>query len=898
MNRKHTSDDSRRTPPSPARGVDERTPADRLAQRVGRRTSSRPPVDPDLERFLTSADMPLGNTTPDPLSGDHVRDQQDPRHTAHSRAADSPLEQDEDLEVFIPEVIDEEYALPTWKRIDDAEPDRAPRAGRAKATATAQMVHVPQPQMDPLFPGSAALPDRDGADTDRMVRVLFRRFPLFLLVAIVIWSVFAIYLRVVPATYESETTLMVDIDAFESDLDGLPRLNASGAGLGSGKLANQVLILQSSPELAQRVATELATIRSQSPDAANWTVFDRLSEHARNGGTLASLLTEEYITVQGRSSDEDEPDAITIAATSSDPAEAAIIANVFGQTYVDEVDRLVGSHFEDALSYYRNRRDSKEEQAAVLTEDLKAFIRQEGGFSGNTDANHVLQQIAALNASLDNTAIEIEELRASIASLENEVDLMDGQLVAERAAHGIEDQLDQSYERIAKLNIEIEKYYVKNPELRSDPSPSKDLTDLVTERSVLQTQVDSLSRKYSSEITAVGGVDLRSYDGGISYMASLRRDLIQNRVMLDAAEAKQQATMIRLADYEKLRRSLPERAIEYRGLSTRHDNAITEIENLDEKIRTIEEAADGRRAFVRILNPAIEATSPKVHPLMIAFLGGLLGLLGGIGAAFTAEKTDRRLYEKSDIERYDVDVIATIPRFRNVSRRMRRVFYERKISSELITILQPESPDSRSLRSIPLRIAGDTLHHSVFVFTGVDPKSGTSFLAANTAAALARSGARVLLVDANLNSPSVISMLGLTDQARFNMDSNSFAEGRGIEAFSSRLPNLYAMALEVPHSQNAEFLVSTHLGSFVHRVRGQFDAVVIDAPCLSLSTAALGISRIADEMVVTVKSGTTDAKRLNEALEDIRSTAGSRARVVLNGNGTVRIRSAASRTSA
>jgi len=846
-------------------------------------------VDPDLERFLTSSEHPAGDHAERIPSQDRPKSGHDawPK-TGWSQPSDGDAvdSSDDDIEVIIPEEV-EEYSLPKWKRIDQARPDRAPKAGRNQQAPTQQLVPVPHPE--PLFPGAAPVSDRDATDTEKAVRVLFRRFPLFLLVAILIWSVFAVYLTVVPPTYQSETTLLVDIDAFESELDDLPRLNAAGAGFGSGKLANQVLILQSSPELGQRVATELARLRADSPEVAEWTIFNRLTEYAKEGGSLASLLTDEYITVQGRSSDRDEPDAITISATSTDPAEAALIANVFGQTYVNEVDRLVGSHFEDALSYYRGRRDAQQSRVEELSDDLKAFIRQEGGFASEADAGHILQQIAALNASMDRTAIEIEELRASITSLEEEVSLMDGQLVAERSAHGIEDQLDQSYERIAELNIEIEKFYVKNPELRQDPSPSRDLTNLVKERDVLRVQADSLSRKYSSEITAVGGVDLRSYDGGISYMASLRRDLIKNRVLLNAAEAKQQATLVRLADYERMRRTLPERAIEYRELTARHENAVEEIDDLDDKVRTIEEASDGRRAFVRILNPAIEATNPTVPPLMIGVLGALLGLLAGIGAAFTAEKTDRRLYEKSDIEQYDADVIATIPRFRGVSRKQKRVFYERRISTELITILHPEAPVSRSLRSIPLRIAGDTLNHSVFVFTGVDPKAGTSLLAVNTAAALARSGARVLLVDARVDHPAVIPMLGLSDQARFDMATNSFAEGKGIEAFSSRLPTLYAMALEASKTDNPEYLLSTHLGAFIQRVREQFDAVVIDAPPLSVSTAALGLSRLADEMIVTVKAGMTHANRLADAIEDIRSTSGSHAKVVLNGNGSQKV---------
>ena len=884
----------RKAKPSSRQEAAVRQPSDRLPERQGRRTPARPPMDPGLEQFLTSAEAPQTSNRAE-TAWKSEPDSSSPwtfmqGQGAASKSDAGTVDGDENIEVIIPEEI-EQYSLPTWKSIDQARPDRASRPGRAESLPARQLVHIPHPE--PLFPGVSGLPERDANDTEKTARVLFRRFPLFLLIAIAIWSLFAIYLSVVPATFQSETTLLVDIDAFESELDDLPRLNAAGAGFGSGKLANQVLILQSSPDLGQRVATELARVRAESPNAAEWTIFDRLNEYAKQGGSLATLLTDEYITVQGRSSDEDEPDAITISAISTDPAEAALIANLFGQTYVDEVDRIVGTHFSEALTYYRDRRESQQARVDALSDELKVFIRQEGGFASESDADHVLRQIAALNASLDKTAIDIEELRASISSLDREVELMGGQLVAERAAHGIEDQLDQSYERIAELNLEVEKFYVKNPELRQDPSPSKDLTDMVNERTVLLAQVDSLSRQYSSEITAVGGVDLRSYDGGISYMASLRRDLIKNRVLLNAAEAKQQATLVRLADYERIRRTLPERAIEYRELTSRHDHAIEEIDDLDEKIQTVQESADGRRAFVRILNPALEATSPKVAPLMIAILGGLLGLLAGIGSAFMAEKTDRRLYEKSDIERYDAEVIATIPRYRGVSRRQKKMFYERRISSEMIALLHPESPVSRALRSIPLRMAGDTLNHGIFVFTGVDQKAGTSFLAANSAAALARSGARVLLVDARMGNPSVIPMLGLSDQARFDMSTNSFAEGKGIEAFSGHLPSLYAMALEAPGQQNPEFLLSTHLTAFINRMKGQFDAIVIDAPPLSSSTSALGLSQLADEMIVTVKAGMTHANRLQEAIEDIRSTSGRRAKVVLNGTGTKKVTSKA-----
>lgn len=95
--------------------------------------------------------------------------------------------------------------------------------------------------------------------------------------------------------------------------------------------------------------------------------------------------------------------------------------------------------------------------------------------------------------------------------------------------------------------------------------------------------------------------------------------------------------------------------------------------------------------------------------------------------------------------------------------------------------------------------------------------------------------------------------------------------------------------MEAPNGQNPEYLLGAHLASFIARVRKQFDAVIVDSAPLTRSTTALGLSRMADEMIVTVRAGRTDSKALDEVLEDVRSAAGSRARVVLNETGKMKV---------
>ena len=850
------------TSDSPSRNHDEnREMPSRLPTRTGRRKGVRPEVDPDLEQFLTSSEF---KTWPDWKTPEA-----------------------EPIEVFEPEVITDEpktHPLPTWQKLSDT---TAFAPASPKVETVHQIVHVPAPE--PLFPDMFGPTSDAPSDPDKMVRVLFRRFPVFLFVAILIWCLVGLYVTYVPPAFQSETTLLVDTQGFQNQIKELPRLNAENAPLGSSKIANQTLILQSSSELSTRAAAELAAIRSETPDAAKWTIFDAQSAGAEEGATVASLLRNSYVTVVGSASDASEPDAITISVNSKDPQEAALIANVFGRTYVQHVDVLISRHFQEALDYYNLRRESQSAGLESVTEELKTFIRSDGSLFGSEESKHVLDQISSLTASLDNTSIEMEALKASISTLETEMSLMDGQLVAERAAHGIEDQLDQNYERIAGLNIHIEQYYVKNPELRLDPSASKDLVELLTERSQLQTQAGTLSQEYSDSITAVGGVDLRSYDGAISYMAKLRRSLSENKVLLNAARGKESAILVRLADYEGRRKLMPEREAEYKDINGRHEFALEQLQDLDDKIRVVQEASDARRAFVRVLNPAQIPMNPKTNPRLILILGGIFGLLAGIGAALASEKTDRRLYEESDIEKLGVDVICTTPTIRNVSRKSKRVYYDRKVSSELVTVLNPDSPATRSLRSIPLRFVGNKLKNSIFVFTGVETGVGTSFLASNTATSLAKSGARVLLVDANIHQPVIKDIFGLTEQSDFDLEAFSFASGKGIEVFSSYLPNLFALSIDTSKHMNPDILLSNNLIPLIQQVRNQFDAIVIDTAALSTSTTALGLSKICDELILVVRSGASDGRKLREMADDIRGTTGSSVRAILNGFESARV---------
>lgn len=250
-------------------------------------------------------------------------------------------------------------------------------------------------------------------------------------------------------------------------------------------------------------------------------------------------------------------------------------------------------------------------------------------------------------------------------------------------------------------------------------------------------------------------------------------------------------------------------------------------------------------------------TSPN-RELNVA-LGILVGLALGWAVASTRAALDTKVRSKRDLE-----LITNAPLLGGI------VFDPAASGRPLIVHEDSQSRRAESFRALRTNLqfldAGHE-HHS-FVITSAIPNEGKSTTATNLAIALSHTGARVLLVGADLRKPDLAAYMnaeggvGLTDVLIGRVDLDVAIQPWG-EAGLYLLP-----AGPVPPNPS-ELLGSEPMIKLISDLNEKFDVVLYDSPPLLPVTDAAVLSRQVGGAILVVAAGRTHAGQVSSALETL-----------------------------
>ncbi len=146
---------------------------------------------------------------------------------------------------------------------------------------------------------------------------------------------------------------------------------------------------------------------------------------------------------------------------------------------------------------------------------------------------------------------------------------------------------------------------------------------------------------------------------------------------------------------------------------------------------------------------------------------------------------------------------------------------------------------------------------------------GKSSTVCNTAYALAESGCRVLLLEADLRKPTIASKLGLARTP--GLTNLLVARGDYREAIqhSHLAPKLDVMTSgEIPPNPS-ELLGSNRMAQLVEELKADYDYIIIDLPPVTAVSDAAAVSKHLDGVVMVVRSGVSDRQMLAEAMRQM-----------------------------
>ncbi len=201
-----------------------------------------------------------------------------------------------------------------------------------------------------------------------------------------------------------------------------------------------------------------------------------------------------------------------------------------------------------------------------------------------------------------------------------------------------------------------------------------------------------------------------------------------------------------------------------------------------------------------------------------------------------------------------------------------------------VTALEPSGVSAEEFRALKQRVLSlsKTRHASgsktkntrVILVTSPGSAEGKTTVAANLALALGENAdCRVLLVDADLKTPTIPGRFGLEDgtglaellQGRASVEEATVATG---------LNNVWLMGAGKARKSPEELMVPKRLEAVLSQMMSVFRYVVIDGPAPTGTRASAELAPVADAVLLVLKRSRSSKRETREAVKLIRNRGG------------------------
>jgi capsular exopolysaccharide synthesis family protein len=263
----------------------------------------------------------------------------------------------------------------------------------------------------------------------------------------------------------------------------------------------------------------------------------------------------------------------------------------------------------------------------------------------------------------------------------------------------------------------------------------------------------------------------------------------------------------------------------------------------------------GSTVRVSLVEPALRPTVPvRPQTRFNVALAAMLGLMLGVGVAFLAEHLDTSIRSADALEvAGGAPVVGTIPLFEATEQ-------------PLPVVSEPRSVEAEAFRKLRTNLSflGVDRGSLCCVVTSPSVGEGKSTVTANLAMAIAQSGLRVIVVEADLRRPTVHRLFGLQHRVGTTTVLLDHADVDDALQQLDEEPVAVLTSGQLPPNPS-ELLGSRPMGELVAELRRRADVVLIDsAPLLPVADPVV-VSQFADGMLLVARAGSTTRDHIKAA---------------------------------
>lgn len=190
------------------------------------------------------------------------------------------------------------------------------------------------------------------------------------------------------------------------------------------------------------------------------------------------------------------------------------------------------------------------------------------------------------------------------------------------------------------------------------------------------------------------------------------------------------------------------------------------------------------------------------------------------------------------------------------------------VDEHIISFHSPRSGLTESFKQIRLMIQNmlPEGHNRILIFTSSTGNEGKTTASLNFAAAVAQdSKRRTLIVDADMRSPKVHTLLGMKNRPGFGDLLTSDAPAESV-VVSTPVPGLSAILCgEIPPNPG-ELFGSERAQQLFAELKENYDCVVVDTPPVLPVVDTINMSAFADGVVLIVEAARTARSKIQRAV--------------------------------
>ena len=450
---------------------------------------------------------------------------------------------------------------------------------------------------------------------------------------------------------------------------------------------------------------------------------------------------------------------------------------------------------------------------------------------------------------------------------------------------------------VTRILNQIGRAYVQQNVERKSAEAEKKLAFLDTYLPDLKQNLEDAEARYVAVRNTRGTVDLseevklilkRSIEAKTKEAElKIKRDDLLSRMTsvhptVEAVDAQIAGQQKEIASVNEEIHKLPSLERELLGLTRDvkvNSELYTSLLNTAQQMRLLKA---GRVGNVRMIDDAVVPDDPIKPKRSMAFsLFVLVGIMFGVGVAVVRKFMFGGIEDTHEIEHHTgLAVFANVP----ISEKQGSLYEKIHAKAKGMFVLEQVDTNDAAIESLrsfrtALQFAMLDAKNNRVLISGATPGVGKSFVSVNTAAVLAASGKRVLLMDIDLRKGHLNQYLGVPRE-------NGMAELlAGTSTFDqvlrrNILPNLDFITTGVLPSNPHLLLLHGNFKQLMENVSAEYDLLLLDTPPVLAVTDATVLSEHVGTSILVAREGITTLGDLNETVKRF-TQAGAKVRGVL-----------------